>query len=313
MPHPRPFRFGVQANGAGPKGARWTELARRAEGLGYSSLLIPDHFGDQLAPVPAIMAAAAATTELRVGALVFGNDYRHPVVLAKEMATIDVMSGGRLEFGLGAGWMTSDYDESGIVKDGNGTRVDRMIEALTVCKALWADGPCTFTGRHYTIAGLDGLPKPVQRPHPPILVGGGGPRVLRMAAREADIVGVNPNLRSGAVDSESISDILAERVDEKVGWVREAAGERFEHLELNLLVQLALVVEDRKSLIESTAPGFGLTPEQALETPYAWVGTVEEICDDVRAWRERWGISYWVVHGDVMEDLAPVVAELAGT
>jgi probable F420-dependent oxidoreductase len=259
------------------------------------------------------MAAADATTDLRVGALVFGNDYRHPVVLAKEMATVDVLSGGRLEFGLGAGWMTTDYDQSGIDKDANGTRIERTVEALAICKGLWADGVFDFAGRHYTVAGLDGLPKPVQRPHPPILVGGGRPRMLRVAAREADIVGINPSLHTGQVNGETIADVVAERVDEKVAWVREAAGDRFEQLELNLLVQLAMVVDDRQALIESMASGFGLTPQQALGTPYSWVGTVEEICDDVRGWRDRWGISYWVVHGDSMDAMAPVVAELAGT
>jgi probable F420-dependent oxidoreductase len=314
VPHPRKFRFGIQAGRAPASDtAGWADLARRAETLGYSSLLVPDHFGDQLAPVPALMAAADATTDLRVGALVVGNDYRHPVVLAKEMATIDRLSGGRLEFGLGAGWMTSDYQQAGIELDPPGVRIDRMVEALAICRGLWADGPVTHRGKHYTITDLDGQPKPVQRPHPPILIGGGAPRVLKIAAREADIVGINPSLRAGDVTQETIAEVVADKVDAKVGWVREAAGDRFADIELNLLVQLVMVVDNRQELAEAMAPGFGLTPSQALETPYAWLGTVDEIVDDVRAWRERWGISYWVVHGDVMDAMAPVVERLAGT
>src|SRR5437762_11989578 len=171
MAHPRKFRFGVQASSAG-SAAEWATLARKAEDLGYSSLFLPDHFGDQLAPIPAMMAAADATTDLKVGALVFDNDYKHPVVLAKEIATIDVLSGGRVEFGIGAGWMNTDYEQSGIPKDRDGVRIARMVEGLEVCKALWSDEPCTYKGEHYTITALDGLPKPVQRPHPPVLIGG---------------------------------------------------------------------------------------------------------------------------------------------
>src|SRR4029079_8597698 len=168
MAHPRKFRFGVQASTAS-SGPEWAALARKAEDLGYSSLFLPDHFGDQLHPVPAMMAAADATTDLRVGALVFDNDYKHPVVLAKEMATIDVLSGGRVEFGLGAGWMNTDYEQSGIPKERDGVRIARMVEALEVFKGLGGEGPCSYEGKHYTISELDGLPKPVQKPHPPIL------------------------------------------------------------------------------------------------------------------------------------------------
>ncbi|MGH9247191.1 MAG: TIGR03621 family F420-dependent LLM class oxidoreductase [Acidimicrobiales bacterium] len=313
MPHDRRFRFGVHTGGqqaATPDA--WAALARRAEELDYDSLFLPDHFGDQLAPVPAMMAAAAATTDLKVGALVFGVDYRHPVVLAREIATIDALSGGRVEVGLGAGWLTSDYDGAGITMDPPGVRIERMAEALAVCRGLWGDEPLTFDGRYYTIKGLDGRPKPVQRPHPPVLIGGGGRRVLSLAAREAEIVGINPNLRSGAVGSDTIAEIVAERVDEKVAWVRHAAGDRLADLELNLLVQVAMVVDDRQSLIESTAPAFGLTPQQVLDSPYVWVGTVEQISGEVEGWRDRWGISYWIVHADVMEPVAPVVARLAG-
>src|SRR5437762_19393 len=235
MAHPRKFRFGVQASNAG-SAAEWATLARKVEDLGYSSLFLPDHFGEQLAPVPAMMAAADATTDLRVGALVFDNDFKHPVVLAKEMATIDVLSGGRVEFGLGAGWMNTDYEQSGIPKDGDGVRIAKMVEALEVCRGLWAEGAFDFKGEHYTISGLDGLPKPVQQPHPPVLIGGGGPKMLRIAAQQADIVGINPQLTAGEITADAGKDAVASRVDEKVQWVKDAAGDRFDDLELNVLV-----------------------------------------------------------------------------
>src|SRR5687768_532705 len=191
MAHARRFRFGVQLSNAA-SAAEWASAARRAEDLGYSTLFMPDHFGEQLAPVPALMTAADATTTLRIGALVWDNDYKHPVVLAKEVATMDVLSGGRVEFGIGAGWMNTDYEQAGIPKDRDGVRIARMVEGLAIYKGLWADGPFSFDGDHYRITDLDGLPKPVQRPGPPILIGGGGPKVLAIAAQQADIVGVNP-------------------------------------------------------------------------------------------------------------------------
>jgi len=313
MPHPRRFRFGVQLSAA-PSAAEWTRLARRAEDLGYSTVFLPDHFGDQLAPVPALMAAADATTDLRVGTLVWDNDYKHPVVLAKEAATIDVLSGGRLEFGIGAGWMNSDYEQSGIPKDRDGVRIARMTEALEIYRGLWGPGPFSFTGEHYRITGLDGLPKPVQQPGPPVLIGGGGPKVLGIAARHADIVGINPSLPKGYVDADAAADTTPERLDEKVGWVRDAAGGRFDDVELNILVFLTNVADDAGSQVEGTAQLFGVTPEQLAVTPYAWVGSVGEVCDQLRAARDRWATSYFVVQGEAgMDAAAAVVAELAGT
>ena len=179
FPH-RGFRFGVQASRAA-SAREWADLARRAEANGYDVLTMPDHFTDQLAPVPALMAAADATTDLRVGALVFDNDYKHPVVLAKELATIDLLSDGRLEIGLGAGWMISDYEEAGIPYDSPKVRIDRFVEGLRVIKGTMAEGRFSFAGEHYTVTDYDGQPKPVQRPCPPVLIGGGGKRVLSIA------------------------------------------------------------------------------------------------------------------------------------
>ena len=312
MAHARRFRFGVQVHNAA-SGEDWSRIARRVEELGYSTLFMPDHFGDQLAPMPALRAAAAATTTLRIGSLVLDNDYKHPVVLAKEAATLDLLSGGRLELGLGAGWMLTDYEQSGIPYDPPKVRVDRFEEGLAVVKGLWGDGAVSFKGEHYTIDGLDGLPKPAQRPRPPILVGGGGKRVLSIAAREADIVGINPNLKSGAVDADTAQNGMAAATAEKVAWVKEAAGDRFDDLELNCLVFMAQVTEDRQAVAEQFAPLFGVEPADVLQTPLAMIGTVDEICADLEQRRADYGISYVVVQEAGMEAMAPVVARLAGT
>ena len=308
----RRFRFGVQAHLAAD-GPGWTDLAKRAEALGYSTFLVMDHFGDQLGPIPAMTAAAAATAELRVGSLVFDNDYRHPVCLAKDIATVDLLSGGRVEFGLGAGWMTSDYEESGIPLDPAPVRIDRMEEAVAIVKGLWSPGPLSHQGEHYRISDLDGTPKPVQQPHPPILIGGGGPRMLGIAARQADIVGINPNMRTGAISSEAARDATAAVLDGKLDQVRQSAGDRFDDLELNIFSFAVVVTDDRQSVSEFVAGRFGLPPSDIEAMPYVLIGNPEEIADDLRSYRERWGTSYFTVMADAMEPFAPVVAELAGT
>ena len=306
------FRFGVQAHQAAD-GPEWTGLAQRAEEFGYSTLLVMDHFGDQLGPVPAMTAAAAATRELQVGSLVFDNDYRHPVTLAKDIATVDLLSGGRVEFGLGAGWMTSDYDESGIPMDPAGVRIDRMEEAIAVFKGLWAPGPFSHEGEHYRITNLEGTPKPVQQPHPPLLIGAGGPRMLGIAAREADIVGINPNLHAGAISRVTGQDSTAAAVDGKLERIRQAAGDRFDDIELNIFSYAVVVTDDRHAVSEHIARRFGVAPAAIDTMPYVLVGNPKEIADDLRRYRDRWGTSYFTVMADAMDPFAPVVAELAGT
>ena len=307
-----PFRFGVQLSNAS-SGAAWRDLARSVEGLGYSTLFIPDHFEDQLGPLVALTVAAEATTDLKVGSLVFGNDYRHPVVLAKEIATLDLMSEGRVEFGLGAGWMTSDYEQSGMTNDPAGVRITRMAESLTVMKSLWSTGACTFEGEHYQITGAIGAPLPHHRPHPPIIIGGGGKRVLGIAAREADIVGVNPSLAAGYVGPEVLETTTAEYYDERIGWIREAAGERFADLELQVLTFVVQIVPDREDATARLAQMMSVTAEQVDRSPIALIGTVEQIIERLVERRARVGFSYVVVHEAEMEAFAPVVAALAGT
>jgi probable F420-dependent oxidoreductase len=313
MAHPRTFRFAVQAHGI-HSALQWRELARTVEGLGYSTLQLPDHFVDSpLAPVPALAMAAAATTTLRVGALVFDNDYKHPVVLAKEAATLDLLSDGRFELGLGAGWMRADYDAAGMAYDTPGTRIERMVEGLTIIKGLMADGPFSFSGAHYTVSGLDGAPSPVQRPHPPILIGGGSKRILSVAARHADIVAFNASLAAGAVTAEAASTATAERFDEKVAWARDAAGERWADLELHCHTFVAQITDDPVGLAETMAGFFGISAAAALEVPLVLAGTVDGICETLHARRERYGFSYYSFPAERAVELAPVVARLAGT
>ncbi|MEO8265530.1 MAG: TIGR03621 family F420-dependent LLM class oxidoreductase [Ilumatobacteraceae bacterium] len=306
-----PFRFGVQASTAAGA-AEWTALARTAEKLGYSTLTMPDHFGDQLAPVPALMAAAAVTTTLRVGALVWDNDYKHPVVLAKELATIDVLSGGRLEIGLGAGWMASDYEQSGIPFDSNKVRVDRFEEGLAVIKGAMSGQPFSFSGQHYTLADFVGTPHPVQAPCPPLLIGGGGKRVLSIAAREADIIGINGTLADGVAGPEAIASMTADAVDQKVAIVHGAAGHRLDDIELNIRAFMVRVTDDRQAAIQQVADFVQVDPALVVESPFALVGTPAEMVDDLLRRRERWGFTYVIVGAEDVESFAPVVAALAG-
>jgi probable F420-dependent oxidoreductase len=315
VPHDRRFRFAAQLSKAPDGTARsWAEQARKAEDLGYSTLLMPDHFGDQLAPVPALAAVAAATTSLRMGALVFCNDYRHPVVLAKEAATLDVLSDGRFELSLGAGWMRTDYDQAGIPYDHPAVRVARFEEAVKIVQGLLrADGPFNFHGEHYEVLGHALAPVPVQKPGPPLIIGGGGKRVLSFAARHADIVSVNVNLREGTGGVETAADATPERTRTKVGWVREAAGDRFDDLELNSLIGFVLVTDDAAGLAAQMAPAFSIDPADALHVPLALVGTLDEMADELEWRRAEYGISYWSIESDAWETLGPVVGKLAGT
>jgi probable F420-dependent oxidoreductase len=293
--------------------SEWTETAKKAEDLGYSTLLMPDHFGDQLSPVAALSTAAAVTETLRVGTLVFANDFRHPAVLAKDTATLDLLSDGRLEVGVGAGWMTDDYSSTGIPHDRPGVRIDRMIEAIEVLRGLWGDDALTFAGEHYTITEMNGLPKPVQPGGPPIIVGGGGKRVLSTAARLADIVGVNPNVGEGKVGPEAIASMSADATEEKLGWVRAAAGDRFDDIEISILKFVTIVTDDRDVVAEKVGGGMGMDAATILASPHTLVGSADQIADELTEQRERWQGSYVTVQSDALEAFAPVVAALAGS
>ena len=309
FPH-RGFRFGVQVSKeTSAKG--WAELARRTEAAGYEVLTMPDHFTDQLAPIPALMAAANATTTLRVGALVFDNDYKHPVVLAKELATIDLLSDGRLDIGLGAGWMISDYEEAGMPYDSPKVRIDRFIEGVAVIRGAMAEGPFSFSGDHYTITNYNGQPKPVQA-RPPLLIGGGGKRVLSYAAREADIIGINGTLTAGIVGPEALSTMTAESVDEKVAIVAAAGAHRLNDIEMNIRTFFVKVTNDRAATVEGISSMFGVSKDMIDASPFALIGSVEECIEQLLERRERWGFSYTIVGAENIDECAPIVAALRG-
>jgi probable F420-dependent oxidoreductase len=305
-----PFRFGTKATRA-TSAREWQELAKTAEDLGYASFQIDDHFGNQLAPVPAIMAAAAATSSILVGPHVAGVDFRNPVLFAKEAATIDLLSDGRFTLGLGAGWSKDDYAIAGIEQASASTRIERLGEAITIMRGLWGDAPFSFSGAHYTVAEVDAKPKPVTPI--PIMVGGGGRKLLTLAAQQADIVGINPKIVGRSINSRSMSTAAAEVVDEKIGFVRDAAGDRFDEIELQLQIFKTVVTDQPDEVIGQLAGAFGLPPEVVATAPFFQIGTVEQITENLIAMRERWGISYIVFQNDGTVPMAPVVAKLAGT
>lgn len=311
--HPHPFRFGIQCSSP-PEATRtaWTALARRLEDIGVHRMTVSDHLDDQLAPIAALMAAADATTSLRIGSMVLCNDYRHPAVMAKEAATLDVLSDGRFELGLGAGWMTTDYQHVGLAFDPAPVRIERLEEAIAVVQGLFSEGPCTFAGQHYRIDGLPGSPKPLQSPLP-LMVGGGGRKVLELAGRHADIVGLNPRLPGGVIDASVGPDATAAATERKIGWIRAAAGDHFDALELQTRIHFVGVTDDREAMADAVAEGFGLSPDEALDSPHALCGTVEEIAEDLVARRERFGISGIGLSLGDLDALEPVITRLAGT
>lgn len=306
------FRFGVQLDRPFD-GMTWADSCRKVEALGYSTLFVPDHFDEGLGPIAAMAAGAAVTTELIVAPLVLDCDYRHPAVLSRELATIDQISEGRLEVGIGAGWKASDYRSSGIPMDRPGVRVDRMVEHGTILRALLRGETVTWQGEHYTITELPGTPACHTPDGPKFLVGGGAPRVLRFAGGFADIVGVNASIHSGEIDTDAALDGMAERIDEKVGWVREGAGARFDELEINAWLAALEVTDDRDAMADLMSQLFGAPPAEVLESPLALVGTLDQMAETLAGRRERWGYSYHCVPGDRAEVFAPVVARLTGT
>ncbi len=310
----KPFRFGVQLQQTG-SGAAWDEQARRVEAQGYAVATMPDHFDGQFAPVPALQAILSATTTLRAGALVFDNDYKHPLVLAKELATMDVLSGGRVEIGLGAGWMIADYEQAGMTYDRAGVRIDRFVEGLAVIKGVMGSEPFSYEGDHYTIRNHDGFPTPIQTPHPPVLIGGGGPRVLGIAAREADIVGVNGTLDAGVIGPEAIATMTRNAVTDKVQVVADAARDagRLDHIEMNIRTFFVSVTDDRSAQLSAMAGMIGVEEQMIAESPFALIGDVDQICDTLVARREEFGFSYVIVGAGEVDAFAPVVARLAGT
>ena len=283
--------------------------------MGYSTLSLSDHFtASPVAPMPMLGVLANATSSLRVGTLVLGNDFRRPATLAKELATLDVITEGRLEIGIGAGWLPADYDVSGIALESGSTRIERLGETLDVLDGVLRGGPLTYEGRHLAVHDLTSVPACVQQPRPPLLVGGGGARVLRLAGQKADIVSINWRLTEGALNTAAVSSGLAHGTNEKLRWVREGAGDRFPEIELHVVAYLTAIVEDRlegaRQLV--AARGVEVDPAAVLDSPHCLVGSVDEVVDRLEEMRARWGISYVTVYDRLIEEFAPVVARLAG-
>lgn len=312
----RPFTFHAAVQGIFDA-PTLAAIARRAESMGYASLVVPDHLIPQLSPVPAMTAIAAATETLRVGTFVFNNDLRHPAVLAQDLASIDVLSGGRLDIAIGAGWRREEYDAIGLGFDPVGVRVARLTESVAVLKGCFADGPFSFAGEHYRINDHDGEPKPIQRPHPPLMIGGGGRRTLSLAAREADVVGLAPRTAGAQrVDPRSITWAATA---EKIEWVREAAGPRFDSLVFNVYPSAwPVTITDDPRVVAREAiddlrarTGIAITEDEVLGSPHVFIGSIAGIIDKFQALREGLGITSIMV-GDV-DELGPVVERLAGT
>lgn len=305
------FRFGVEMM-APFDGMSWTDSAKEVETLGYSTLFVPDHFHEGYGPITAMATAAMATTTLNVGPMVLACDFRHPAVLARELASIDVLSGGRLEVGLGAGYQETDYDRSGIAMDAPGVRVSRLIEHTQVLRLLFEDEPVTFHGEHYRISDLNGTPKPFRHGGPPIIIAGGGKRLLTFAATTADIIGVNPSLPSAKDRANAGRNALEAAIDEKFAWIRSAAGARFESLEFNAWLSVAAVTNDALAVAEKMSARFAASPDDVLASPIILVGNEAQIEDRLHHRRERWGYSYHVLQANQAHAFAPIVQRLTG-
>jgi probable F420-dependent oxidoreductase len=320
----RPFHFAVRASRPGSE-LSWRDMACRAEDLGYRTFLMADHVAGPgvamertghppggLAVAPALMALADATTSLRVGSRVSCIDYHHPVVLAKEMATIDLLSEGRLEVGLGAGWLGGEYEALGIPFDAAGERIERLGEAVALMKNLFAGGQVTFRGKHFHVEGFEGAPRPVQLPHPPIAIGGGARRILQLAGRVADIVSFNYDNQSGLLGAAGVRSGGAEHTLQKLEWVREGAGDRFEDLEIEIGIYFAAVTREPLALAEELGTTFGLSTSEIMAHPHALFGSVDALCDELERRREVYNISYVSIPEDQAVAFAPVVQRLAG-
>ena len=321
----RPIRFGLIASGA--TAAELIETAKSAEQHGFSSIALNDHFNSAVAPLLGLQAMAAATSHLRITTAVLNQDLRHPAVLAKELATLDVLSGGRLEVGLGAGWVRADYDQSGISFDSATERIERLEENIDILKRLFSENQCNFAGRHYKVTGLNGTPKPAQPGGPPIMIGGGGRKILSMAARRADIIQVlGASLGTSGAVVDDLSSFRVEAFEQRLDWMA-AAAERFSAIELSLMLVFVAITDD----IEKTAKGFldiltatvsryggevgdvDVNLQTLLDSPVVAIGTLDEVCEKLRRVRDTLGFNYFFMpYGSRPQDLAPIVERLTG-
>lgn len=315
----RAFRFAAAGEGNPQEGGarKFIKLAQQAEDFGYDSFAVPDSLGPQVGPIAALGALAVATDRIRIGTSMLANGFRHPVVLAKEAATLDVLSRGRLELGVGAGWLADDFHAAGIPFDSPGTRLEKLDETLTILDVLLRGQECRFEGKHFQVRGIRGTPRPRQGPRPPLATGGGGPRMLALAAKHADIVSViPPSTPDGKM---SLSGITLDRTLERVNMVKAAAGRRFAEIELNWTITAVIVTDDRertaamaldaidKGLHPNLKVDVRLSAEELLESPYVAIGTHEQIAEQVRRVRQLTSMSYVGVFPTQMEAFAPVI------
>ena len=328
MTKPKPFRFAVQSfNTDSP--ATWRERIAKTEALGYSTFFLADHFLSEgpalestyhppqmLAAVPAIAMALEQTTTLRVGCRVFCNDYRQPIVLAKEAATMDYLSGGRLEFGLGAGWIKNEYDAVNLPFDAFPQRFERFAEFVHAYKTFMGGEPLDIAGDFIRWSGFSGTPTPAQTPYPPLMIGGGSKKILQFAGQEADIVSLNFNNRAGMLGPDGMTSGLAAATAKKIDWIRAGAGERFNDLELEIGAYNTIITDHQQPTAQAIGDALGMSAEDILTHPHCLIGSVDFICEELQRRREAYGISYITVLDDgennMVEAFAPVVARLAG-
>jgi probable F420-dependent oxidoreductase len=303
------FRLGIQMTST-PTGAAWCDMARRFEGDGYETISLPDHRGPHFAPLPALAAVAAVTERVNLSMFVLANDFRNPAVLAKEVTTLDVLSGGRVELGVGAGWNPAEYAAQGVPFDPPGRRIERLAEAITILKRAFAGERFSFTGTHYSVEDLDVLPRPVRADGIPFVLGGGGKRMLTLAAQQADVVSVTTNNSARTREVGGSAQLAKDFVAEQIGWVREAAGDRYDEIELNVRVFGVAVRPTREEGVEVLAAELG-DPDMLLRSPFVFAGPIEAIHEQMLRYREELGISYYTVsqrHADQAQTLVPLVA-----
>ncbi len=308
----KPFRFSVCSMIA-PTGEEWLAKVRRVEELGYSALVLPEHFMGQVSPIPALAAAAAVTTRLRLGTIVLNNELRNPLLLAKEAATIDWLSNGRFELGLGAGWISYDFLASGIPFDPPKVRVSRLIEAVRLIKRYFGKRPITFNGKYYKIDGthgLDQVPAPVQKPHPPIMIGAGGPRLLSFAARHADAISIT--FRTGAEGNSPDEPVNEMVFNQKIDLIKAKAGSRFDQIELNIVTWGVYITHNMMGVVDELSRSLMLSPMTLLSLPYALIGSVEQIAGKLEVMRNRFGLSHYTIAERDMEVFAPILEQLKG-
>jgi probable F420-dependent oxidoreductase len=308
----RPFRFGISFGGT-PTRTELVTAIKRAETAGFDIVSTADHISSRLAVMP-VLSLAAEISSMRVGSMVFANDYRHPVVVSRDSATLDILSEGRFELGIGTGWIKEQYDAAGIAYDDAGTRVDRLAEAISVIRGCWTGKPFSFAGVHYQLDQVT-CPSPHQIPHPPVLIAGSGRRMLTLAGQEADIVGISPLGRT-AWGFEQFGPSLAtssHRIAAQLDWIRDAAGGRFDDLELSVMAHHLEITDDVVGTATHLASSWGSTPQQIVESPHVFLGPTGRVIETLQERRERYGISYVVFLGADLEAVEPVVGRLAGS